>query len=114
MLLEVIDSLHCVADHDETWLVATVSEWRELEMWSGVLGCPICRAEYPVRDGVAAFTPNDSGPSGLMAPAAHPTEDDVARLAALLDLRDAGGARCACGDAWWRRQGCRRRRTGSR
>ena len=50
----------------------------------GTLGCPICQAEYPIRDGVACFSdraaPRVSGPV---------SEEDAVRVAAALDLTDA-------------------------
>lgn len=91
MLLELIDSLRCPASHEETWLVASVDAWRGAHVARGVLGCPICRAEYPIADGVIDFTRSGSAPA-LSADAGAGTEHaEVLRLAAQLDLREPGG-----------------------
>ena len=53
----------------------------------GTLGCPICRAEYPIAAGVAHF---DGGEPGTTQ-SELPDENEAVRLAALLDLTDARG-----------------------
>ena len=63
MFIELVDALRCPRSHEESWLVlATVrSEARHIQQ--GTLGCPVCRAEYPIEDGVADFRLG-AGPGG--------------------------------------------------
>lgn len=70
-------------------LVLTAERWDGRRVMEGKLGCPECRTEYAIRDGVAVF-------AGLLDDAAgiptHPQSiagpDAVLRLAAQLDLRE--------------------------
>lgn len=91
MFIELVDSLRCVQPHEDTWLVATFDRMENRRVVEGALGCPTCRASYPIRAGVvwlgavpAQATPADD------PPAAHPVADEAMRLAALLDLREPG------------------------
>ncbi len=85
MFIPLIDMLRCVRPHDETWLVASIERAEDRDMLDGVLGCPICLTEYPVREGVVYFA-NDRADAGDAA--ASVTEADAIRLAAALDLTD--------------------------
>ena len=92
MLLKLIDSLLCPVSHEETWLVASVDEWRGPHVVRGVLGCPICRAEYPIEKGVIDFARAGSATAGTTPEGEGRTDHaDVLRLAAQLDLREPGG-----------------------
>ena len=84
MFIPLVDVLRCVKPHDDTWLVASIERADERDIISGMLGCPICFAEYPIRDGVVFFTEQAPAPDY-----AAPMEDDAMRLAAALDLTDA-------------------------
>lgn len=56
-------------------------------MRDGTLGCPVCAAEYAIRDGVTYFAEPDSAreeSAGLIP-------DDALRLAALLNVSEASG-----------------------
>ena len=90
MWLDLIDSLRCPNDHEETPLVCVAHRSRDRDLEAGVLGCPVCQAEFTVRDGIARFgdTPDDTP-----AAAANAMADDalVLRIAALLDLSAPGG-----------------------
>ena len=97
MFIELVDSLRCVEPHEDTWLVAAVSRMDGRHIMDGVLGCPICRREYPVRDGVGWFTPPTVPPA---APHESPRAADrtargdrelAERAGALLGLLDPGG-----------------------
>jgi uncharacterized protein YbaR (Trm112 family) len=55
MFIELVESLRCVREHPLTWLVARCDEMRDREIVTGVLGCPACGAEYPIRAGIADF-----------------------------------------------------------
>ena len=91
MFIELVDVFRCTAAHEETWLVATADRMIGRHIDAGSLGCPICRASWPIRDGAADF----SG-GGPVRPV---SDDDVARrdpteeamrLAALLGLTEPG------------------------
>lgn len=97
MFIELVDSLRCLAPHEETWLVASVSAMSGRHIIEGTLGCPICRRSYPVRDGVGIFTADGSAPS--LTNAGTASEERVMRAAALLGLTDAGGI-VVLGDTW--------------
>ena len=65
MFVELIDALRCPRAHEDTWLVAAAAETRDRCVVHGSLGCPVCRATFPIAGGVARF---DQAP----APAAPP------------------------------------------
>src|SRR5215208_3855169 len=94
MFIELVDHLRCVRPHEDTWLVAAARRMEGRHIDEGTLGCPICRAEYPIRGGVADFrgegagaaaAPTESGDAPL------PDESEVMRAGALLGLSESGG-----------------------
>ena len=87
MLLSLVDSLRCPASHEESSLVLSVETWSGQRVAEGLLGCPICHARYPIRQGAVDFTAGAAvvrreGPG-------EPIE--VTRLAAQLALSEPGG-----------------------
>jgi uncharacterized protein YbaR (Trm112 family) len=91
MFIELVDSLRCVEPHEDTWLVASVSRMDGRHIVDGILGCPVCRREYPVRDGVAWFAELAQGTERLTPIVSTGDADRVTRAAALLGLSDGGG-----------------------
>ena len=96
MFIELVDSLRCLEPHEETWLVAAVDRRDGRHIMHGTLACPICRREYPIRDGVGWFAREaEQAAARLTTSPDHsdePADDDrVTRAAALLGLIDAGG-----------------------
>jgi len=93
MFIELVDSLRCLEPHDETWLVAAAGRMEGRHLIEGVLGCPVCRREYAVRDGTAWFSTRqpDAADQRLTAPLADSDPAHVTRTAALLDLSQPGG-----------------------
>jgi uncharacterized protein YbaR (Trm112 family) len=95
MHIELVETLRCPNPHEDTWLVAAVTRFDGRDIVDGVLGCPGCRAQYPVRAGVVDFT----GATGTSERAVEgreddeplPTPDELLRARALLALGDAGG-----------------------
>lgn len=83
MFIPLVDVLRCARPHEETWLVATIDHAEDRDIIDGTLGCPTCLAEYPIRDGVVMFDAGVSRPEYQ-----QPSERDVVRLAAALDLVD--------------------------
>lgn len=93
MFVELIESLRCPRDHTESPLVVTASRTDARHIMEGMLGCPVCQAEFPIRAGEALFS------SSRDASVAAPSEETAMRLAAFLDLTDARGFAILCG-AW--------------
>ncbi len=85
MFIEAIDKLRCVQEHEDSWLVAKFVEMRDRDLWEGDLGCPVCEARYPVKEGVVYFSPVRNAGGGVAAPAAG-SPDELFALAAMLDL----------------------------
>ena len=89
MFVEIVDALRCPRPHEESWLVLAARRTEDRHVLEGTLGCPVCRAEYPIHDGIVDFSnsaPPERGPAPSvveLAPAEH--------LAAMLDLGDARG-----------------------
>jgi len=83
VFIPLVDVLRCVKPHDDTWLVASIERADERDIMTGMLGCPICFAEYPIREGVVIFS--ESAPKPAFR---APVEADAIRLAAALDLTD--------------------------
>jgi uncharacterized protein YbaR (Trm112 family) len=101
MFIELVDSLRCVEPHEDTWLVAAVTRMDGRHIVEGTLGCPICRREYPIADGVAWFAnePPVAGDERLTRVFPVNDENNVLRAAALLGLSDPGGI-VALGGSW--------------
>ena len=97
MFVEIVDALRCPRDHEESWLVLAAQHTEERHVLEGTLGCPVCRAEYAIHDGIADFSgasaSADSSPASIhsLSPADH--------LAAMLSLGDASGFAVLIG-AW--------------
>ena len=92
MFVELIDVLRCPAPHEESWLVSLATRTVDRHVIEGTVGCPVCGAEYEVRNGAVWFpgavvASAPAGPPGAV-PAAMPGHDDVVRLAALLGADD--------------------------
>jgi len=97
VFIELTEILKCPRDHQESYLVATPITMDGRRIVRGVLGCPACRAEFPIVDGVAYFGVPGGRPAGA-APVPGPTYD-VAGLAAFLNLDGPGGYAALVGRA---------------
>ena len=86
MFIELIDVLRCPSAHEESWLVLASRRIDGRDVMDGVLGCPVCEAEYPIVDGTVRFASEAN--SDIAGPS---SEDEALRLAALLDLASPGG-----------------------
>jgi uncharacterized protein YbaR (Trm112 family) len=84
--IELVDLLRCPREHAETWLVAATDQMVDRDIVEGTLGCPVCEATYPIRDGAVYFT--DAPPRRA---ADAPDAEQVMRAAALLGLDAPGG-----------------------
>lgn len=87
-----MEALRCPRPHQETVLVASASRTVARHVVDGVLGCPVCGAEFEVSSGVvhidAPVHPT---------PAEKPSAEIAMRLAAFLELTDARGFALLCG-----------------
>jgi hypothetical protein len=101
MFIELVDSLRCLEPHDETWLVAAASRMEGRHLIEGVLGCPVCRREYAVRDGTGWFSTRqpDAADQGLTTLVTDSDPAHLTRTAALLDLSQPGGI-VVLGGSW--------------
>jgi hypothetical protein len=97
VLIELVDALRCPAPHAGGTLVAAVHARRGRRVWTATLGCPVCRASYPVERGVAWFGV-EPGPGAAGPPPADP--DETYRAAALLHLAEPGGLVLLEGAGW--------------
>src|SRR4051812_29127515 len=98
MFIELVDALRCPNTHEESWLVAAADQMVDRHIVTGTLGCPVCSAEFPIRDGVVDFRrQRDATISAGPAPDSSP--DAAMKLAALLGLSDAQGFAVLLG-AW--------------
>jgi uncharacterized protein YbaR (Trm112 family) len=88
MFIELVDALRCPVPHEESWLVASADRMEARHIVDGTLGCPVCKAEYPIRHGVVDFRRAAPRP---LAPPSSPDPEQATRLAAFLDLADATG-----------------------
>lgn len=86
MFIELTEFLRCPEDHDDAFCIVLPDEMAGRTIMRGVIGCPVCRREYPIRDGVAEF--GGQPPAVPVAPAALLDPDTVA---ALLGLTNPGG-----------------------
>jgi len=90
--------LRCPESHEEALLVMSTGEMLGRMVRSGILGCPVCRREYPIIKGVVHFSGNVKRETGNVegADAPFPVSRvpfpvDAQTLQALLDLSGPGG-----------------------
>ena len=97
MHIEFIDLLRCPRPHEETWLVAAFYRMNGRMVLEGKLGCHVCGAEYPIRDGIAVFREQErAAPFGNRRDSEAP--DTAMRIAAFLDLARPGALALLTGD----------------
>lgn len=96
MFIELVDALRCPRPHEDSWLVARAERMEQRHVVEGTLGCPVCRAEYPVQGGVVDLS---LGTTRVGQPLHQSGGDDAMRLAAFLGLDDAHGFAVLLG-AW--------------
>ena len=90
MRVETIELLRCPAAHESSPLVTVAHARNGDRLIEGTLGCPICGAEYPLKEGVALLADHTGSES--------PTDSvDAMRTAALLGLSEPGMRVALCG-----------------
>ena len=87
MFIELTEILRCPRDHPESYLVAAPIAMDGRRIVRGVIGCPVCQAEFPIVEGVAYFAER---PPAAAVRGASPGYD-AAALAAFLNLSGPGG-----------------------
>lgn len=92
MFVELIESLRCPNDHEDSPLIAQATKTENRRIHTGTLGCPVCHSEFPIRDWVAWF-----GQIPPMAGFEIPSQEIAMRVAAFLELTDARGFALLCG-----------------
>jgi len=96
MHIELTEMLRCPEPHPAAFLVMSTGEMLGRMVRSGVLGCPVCRREYPIRNGVVEFSGHAPQARGadtrsLAAGGARGPAVEPQTLQALLDLGGPGG-----------------------
>lgn len=101
MFIELIDLLRCTKPHEDTWLVASFQTVLNRFVGEGTLGCPVCKAEYPIAHGEADFTGGTTAPSceEQRAQANRDREQLATRAGAFLDVTEPG-ATVVLGGVW--------------
>jgi len=70
VFLEVTEILRCPRAHAESFVVCVAYAMDGRQVARGVIGCPVCQEEFPIRDGVLDFTegPGAQGHGGTDVP----------------------------------------------
>ena len=92
MRTDVMELLRCPVAHDASPLVTVARRRDGAWLIDATLGCPVCGAEYALRDGVALLGGDRDGDA---PPPNRPV--DAMRIAALLGLADPGLRVMLCG-----------------
>lgn len=100
MHIELTEMLRCPESHREEVLVLSTGEMRGRTVWSGLVGCPVCRREYAIARGIVDFRRSRERLAGAEAavpsrrahtPPSPLPSADAATLQALLELSGPGG-----------------------
>jgi len=75
VFLEVTEILRCPRAHDESFVVCVAYAMDGRQVARGVIGCPVCQAEFPITDGVARFDAPAAGEGAAPGQAAARTDE---------------------------------------
>jgi uncharacterized protein YbaR (Trm112 family) len=89
--IELTEMLRCPESHGEAFLVMSTGEMLGRMVRSGILGCPICRREFPIVKGVVNFAGSVAARESPHPASRIPHPVDSETLQALLDLSGPGG-----------------------
>jgi len=92
MFVELIEYLRCPRAHEESALVVSATRTSARHIVDGILGCPVCSAEFRIENGTVWFTGKVPG-----ATLDAPSDEAAMRLAAFLQLTDARSPAVLCG-----------------
>src|SRR2546428_12479918 len=82
--------LRCPETHEEAFLVMSTGEMVGRMVRSGILGCPVCRREFPIMKGVVQFSAGEGAPlpgKNKQLPRGGPPPPEAHTPHALLALR---------------------------
>src|SRR5436309_15579285 len=85
--------LRCPETHEEAFLVMSTGEMVGRMVRSGILGCPVCRREYPIVKGVVQFSAGGGAPvrdKNMQSPGGAPPAADAETLQSVFELSGAG------------------------
>ena len=91
MHIELTELLRCPEPHREEFLVLSTGEVRQRMVRNGILGCPVCRREYPILRGVVDFTGNVQRETENPTHVSRFPFPEAPALQALLELSGPGG-----------------------
>ncbi len=91
MHIELTEMLLCPEPHRPDVLVLSTGEMMGRMVRSGIVGCPVCRREYPIADGIVNFTGRETRERGDVIEAKPQPPVDPQTLQAVLDLSGPGG-----------------------
>jgi hypothetical protein len=91
--IEFIDLLRCPEPHEESQLVAALNRVEGRHVVEAKLGCPVCSAEYFIRDEVAIFDDTAAFPPPILL-----DESSGMRISAFLNLIAPGKVVLLAGD----------------
>jgi uncharacterized protein YbaR (Trm112 family) len=89
MHIELTEMLRCPEPHELGVLVLSTGEMVGRMVRSGIVGCPACKKEYPITNGIVDFRGRGKGEEGSGPASSLPKESQT--LQALLDLSGPGG-----------------------
>jgi uncharacterized protein YbaR (Trm112 family) len=87
LFIELSEFLRCPEPHEESFCVVAPDEMVGRVIVRGIVGCPACKREYPIRDGVVDF--GAAAAAAAAAEAAEAADPDV--VWASLGLTSPGG-----------------------
>jgi hypothetical protein len=99
MHIELTEMLRCPEPHREEMLVLSTGEMRGRMVRSGLVGCPLCRKEFPISNGIVNFRRSrarvsrdeaTATPRTHVPPSPVPSAD-ATKLQALLEISGPGG-----------------------
>ncbi|OYV64096.1 MAG: hypothetical protein B7Z72_13710 [Gemmatimonadetes bacterium 21-71-4] len=99
MFIELTEIIRCPNPHPESYLVAAPIVMDGRRIVRGVVGCPECKAEFPIVEGVAYFAGGGSEPGAPREGGAASPAYDASALAAFLNLSGPGGYAVLAGAA---------------
>lgn len=90
MFIELSEFLRCPEPHEATFCVVAPDAMVGRRITRGVVGCPRCRREYPIEDGIVRFGEAEAGDGGA-GPAVDAEPPDPEVVQALLGVSGPGG-----------------------
>lgn len=99
MHIELTELLRCPEPHREDAMVLSTGEMVGRMVRFGLVGCSVCRKEYPITNGVVDFTGTAPWDTRTAPPSSVSPVPSPADLRALLELAGPGGFVALLGEA---------------